>query len=852
MLKKNPAMWLALLLTLVFLVLARFQPSFLESLELKTYDIRMQIRAGDAATKTNIAVVDIDNDSITKLGRWPWPRSLMAQVLTKLSDNQASLIGLNVIYSEPEKAAGLEIIQDLEKDFSASFGKTGGAAAANFIKKLGEAQAALDYDRELAETLGRVGKVVLPVYFDVGQYVADPEKVAELPEVLQNNGLTQALGMGAGYMIPAAKIVMPIPAFSNAAKGLGHLNTLATIMPDADGAVRREALLIDYRGLPFPSYTLRLAALAQGIDLEKIKILPAEGVILGSRLIPTNPNMDYYITFTDSKAFPRFSFFDVLNDKVDPSAFKDKIVLIGVSASGIDIPQVTPVDTAMSTAMFSANSLHNLMTGGFVVRSATMSLVELLVILLVGVFLSILLPRLKAGIGALVSGGVLVVLVVAGVYLFLGPNLWFKMTYPVLLTIFGYAGVTTIRYFVTEARKEKVEGESAEINRMLGLNFQTQGQLDMAFDKFRRVPVDDGMKDILYNLALDFERKRMLNKAVSVYQYISDFDANYRDIGSKIKKLNVASETMIFGLGSGGRQAEDGTLVIDEETRPTLGRYEVVKELGRGAMGVVYQGKDPKINRVTAIKTIRFEEEYDPDEAIKMKEQFFREAETAGVLSHPNIVTIYDAGEDHDLSYIAMEYLEGHDLKEHASKEALLPLRQTLALIADVADALGYAHDKGVVHRDIKPANLMLLNNGIIKITDFGIARAVASSKTKTGVVKGTPFYMSPEQIKGIKVDGRSDIFSLGVVLYELLSGVQPFRAEDLTSLIFKITSEEPEPVTDHNPKVPKAVTQIISKALAKDRDKRYQKAEQMAAHLRTIVQKLDELEAKKKAQPAG
>jgi serine/threonine-protein kinase len=481
-----------------------------------------------------------------------------------------------------------------------------------------------------------------------------------------------------------------------------------------------------------------------------------------------------------------------------------------------------------------------------------MNLIELVVILLVGVFLSMLLPRLRAGAGALVSGGMLVVLVMAGVYLFLGPSLWFKMTYPVLLTIFGYAAVTGTRYFVTEARKEKVEGESAEINRMLGLNFQTQGQLDMAFDKFRRVPVDDGMKDILYNLALDFERKRMLNKAVSVYQYIAERDAAYRDIQAKIKKLNVASETMIFGLGTGGRQAEDGTLVIDEQTRPTLGRYEVIKELGRGAMGVVYQGKDPKINRVTAIKTIRFEEEYDPEEAARMKEQFFREAETAGVLSHPNIVTIYDAGEDHDLSYIAMEFLEGGDLKEHASKEALLPIRQTLELVADVADALGYAHEKGVVHRDIKPANLMLLNNGAIKITDFGIARAVASSKTKTGVVKGTPFYMSPEQIKGIKVDGRSDIFSLGVVLYELLCGVQPFRAEDLTSLIFKITADEPEPVTDHNPKVPKAVVQIIAKALAKDRDKRYQKAQQMASHLRIVVEKMDELDAKKKAQPAG
>ncbi|MBU2547239.1 MAG: serine/threonine protein kinase, partial [Proteobacteria bacterium] len=185
---------------------------------------------------------------------------------------------------------------------------------------------------------------------------------------------------------------------------------------------------------------------------------------------------------------------------------------------------------------------------------------------------------------------------------------------------------------------------------------------------------------------------------------------------------------------------------------------------------------------------------------------------------------------------------EGHDLKEHASKDKLLPMRHVIGLVADVAEALGYAHDKGVVHRDIKPANIMLLSNGMPKVTDFGIARATASSKTKTGVVKGTPFYMSPEQIMGKKVDGRSDIFSLGVVMYELLTGTQPFKADDLTALIYKITSEDPEPITQHNAKIPKAIQQILDKALEKDREKRYQKAQQMAEHLRIVARKIDEL----------
>ncbi|MBW1708898.1 MAG: CHASE2 domain-containing protein [Deltaproteobacteria bacterium] len=842
MIKKNPAMWLALLITLIFLLLARFPIDFLESLELKTYDLRMRFRAGNETTKTDIVVVEIDDDSITKLGRWPWPRSLVAQMVTKLKEQKASLIGLNIIFSEPEVAEGLNLIRELEADFSAKFARSDNEEAKDFLSKLTKAQATLDRDKILAQAIADSGNVVLPVFFEIGPYIINPDKELDFEEVLLKNGLIHAQGMGQGYIIPASKVIAPISSFAEGATGLGHVNTL----PDRDGAVRREALLIDFKGLPFPSYTLKMAMLSRGLQMENVHIQGMEGLKFGPGFIPTNPNLDFFVTFTDPKAFPRFSFYDVLNDKVDPAAFKDKIVLIGVSATGIDIPQVTPIDKTMSTGMFSANVLHNLIKGGFIVRSGMMNLVEFLVILLVGLFLSILLPRLRARSGAIVSGVVLVGIVGAGIYLFVGMDIWFKITYPVLLAIFGYAAVTTTRYFVTEARKEKVEGESVEINRMLGLNFQSQGQLDLAFDKFRRCPVDDGLKDILYNLALDFERKRMLNKAVSVYQYIGQHDSDYRDITAKIKKLNVVSETMIFGLGTGGRQADDGTLVIDEDTKPTLGRYEIIKVLGKGAMGVVYQGKDPKINRVTAIKTIRFEEEYEPEEVDKIKKQFFIEAETAGILSHPNIVTIYDAGEDLDLSYIAMEYLEGHDLKEHTKVENLLPMRQVIGIVADVADALNYAHDKGIVHRDIKPANIMLLDNGEVKVTDFGIARATATSKTKTGVVKGTPFYMSPEQIKGVKVDGRSDIFSLGVLLYELLAGVQPFRADDLTSLIFKITTEEPEPVTEHNPKVPKAVVQIISKALMKEREKRYPKADQMASHLRMVARKLDELAAKK------
>jgi tRNA A-37 threonylcarbamoyl transferase component Bud32 len=295
----------------------------------------------------------------------------------------------------------------------------------------------------------------------------------------------------------------------------------------------------------------------------------------------------------------------------------------------------------------------------------------------------------------------------------------------------------------------------------------------------------------------------------------------------------------------------DETVVVQEvsQSKPRLGRYEILEELGRGAMGIVYKGRDPKLDRLTAIKTIRFTDDFDEDQAAKIREQFYREAEVVAKLSHPNIVTIYDVGEDLDLSYLAMEYLEGESLEAYARKEQLLPIRKTIDVTAQVCDALAYAHGHGIVHRDIKPANIMILKNGLVKVTDFGIARATASSKTRTGVIKGTPYYMSPEQISGMKVDGRSDIFSLGIVFYQLLTGELPFGGENLAAIMYQITTVEPDPPTKYNPKIYKAAVAILNRALEKSLESRYPTAKQMGDHLKLLAQKLDELKGKAAGQ---
>jgi serine/threonine-protein kinase len=257
-------------------------------------------------------------------------------------------------------------------------------------------------------------------------------------------------------------------------------------------------------------------------------------------------------------------------------------------------------------------------------------------------------------------------------------------------------------------------------------------------------------------------------------------------------------------------------------------------------MGVVYMGKDPKIGRVVAIKTMALSQEFEGDELQEVKERFFREAETAGRLNHPNIVSIYDAGEEHDLAYIAMEFLKGKDLVPYTKADNLLPLPKVMSIIARVADALDYAHKQHVVHRDIKPANIMYdPETDTPKVTDFGIARITDSSKTKTGMVLGTPSYMSPEQLAGKKIEGGSDLFSLGVSLYQLACGKLPFEGDSMAQLMYRISTEPPTDIRGIRADIPPCLVAVIEKTLSKDNEGRFASGAEMAEALRQCASKL-------------
>ena len=271
--------------------------------------------------------------------------------------------------------------------------------------------------------------------------------------------------------------------------------------------------------------------------------------------------------------------------------------------------------------------------------------------------------------------------------------------------------------------------------------------------------------------------------------------------------------------------------------RAALGRYEVEGLLGRGSMGAVYLGRDPKIGRQVAIKTMALTQEFEGEALAEARGRFFREAETAGRLQHPGIVTIFDAGEDQGLAWIAMEYLRGHDLQRYTQPGRLLPVADVLAIVARVAEALAYAHSQGVVHRDIKPANVMVdAASDSVKVTDFGIARIADTSRTRTGLVLGTPSFMSPEQMAGRRVDGRSDLYSLGVMLFQLLTGALPFRSESMAKLMFQIANEPAPDVRGLRPELPQALADSVALALEKRPEVRYADGSQFAADLRTLI----------------
>ncbi|MGD8493011.1 MAG: serine/threonine-protein kinase [Desulfobacterales bacterium] len=828
---------LMLLIAALAGMLFGFKPLLL--LEYKAYDLMSTLRRPKEGMP--VIIVSIDDVSLNKVGDWPWPRSFIAEIINTLSKNGAHTLGISILYRNLELNAGGKEIQNLRENLPENLPPVKKQILKKMDRLLVQAQNRLDHDALLISAVRTARNVVLPLRFIVSE--SDNATATALSEWLKMNSrqfpeetAAQDLPVKAAAIlfnlrpdeaIRASQVQQPYQELSRKSGALGHINLIV----DPDGRVRSVPLFIPFQDRNFASLALQVAIKYYGATIRNVR-KHSSGLQIRRLSVPTTGPDQMLIDFSGRETnIQRISAVDLMEGRIEPEQLRNKAVLLGLSAEPFSPRYQIPRTGEASSLEITACAVENIINRRHISRPSWFAALEILVLLYFGFFLMVVIPKVPPRIGMLIFTIFLATWLGVAVLLLVAQGQWLRSMTPTLFAVLGF--MLTGRLRISDAKKD----ESVELNKSLGLSLQGQGMLDMAFEKFLKCPITDkSVKALLYNLGLDFERKRMFNKALAVYNHILKAGA-FKDIKRRIKHLKQLEQTLAMPVGQNKKDA--GLLWAGATTKPTLGRYEIIKELGRGAMGTVYLGKDPSINRQVAIKTLNYAD-VDAQQLNEVKDQFFREAEAAGKLSHPNIVTIYDVGEDHDMAYIAMELLNGRELTHFCKKDNLLAVDRVLSIGLSAAEALAYAHQQGVVHRDIKPANIIVLENDQIKVADFGIARVMSSSsKTETGIIFGTPNYMSPEQVAGKKVDGRSDLFSLGVVLYEMLSAEKPFSGENITALMYAITHSNYAPLSQIAPRTPKCCVKLIDKLLSKGVSKRYQTADQLIKQIHLCRQEL-------------
>jgi eukaryotic-like serine/threonine-protein kinase len=809
-------------------------------LEAPLYDRVLRGAASDdrAPRATNeVVIVDIDQGSLDKLGPWPWPNDLHANLIDRLSAAGVTTIGFTIPFQATQSRDELQRMREAVALLADS--KLSETERAKQLLPLPSNPSGLDADTQLVRALRRHGNIVLPVETRLGNYGA-----TNLPPARLLAGGAQATPLA----IPASTVQLPTASLLGAATALGHLQLLA----DADAVVRSDVTALDLGNALLPSLAIAVTARALQVEPSEIVVGSATQLRLGPRKVALEPRLTVrpqYAKASGPTSFVRHPYWRILSGAVGPEQLQGKVVLVGFADSQTPATTTlaTPVDPRTPLVLAIASTVDSLLQQRLYQHPGYAVAIEWGVILLVIALAAFALPVLGLWGSALVSMLLVGMLAVTEIGLLHSGRIWLQLVIPSLATAAAFA-LYVVAELVRRANVKAGAGRNASADlRALGQTFQQQGQLDLAFETYRRCPLDAHTLELLYHLGTDFERRRQNQKASAVYSHIATKDANYRDI--KMRRTRVKDspverdpsypKTRPLPLPTQPMQTEaDAFSATTPNVKRTLGRYEIERELGKGAMGVVYLGRDPKINRVVAIKAIALAEEFGEEDLVEARARFFREAEMAGRLNHPAIVTVYDAGEDQGLAYIAMEYLRGQHLSHFTDSTRLLPADKVLGLVARVADALHYAHRQNVVHRDIKPANIMFnADTDELKITDFGIARLTDTSRTKTGIVLGTPSFMSPEQLEGRLLDGRSDQFALGVSLYQLLAAQLPFRAESMPRLMHKIATEPHAPIRSLCPELPISVDTAIDRVLAKDADDRYENCTEFAVALRSCAE---------------
>lgn len=801
------------------------------------YALGMKLSAPRRASERFVTVL-IDVEAARAAGDWPWPGPRLAALAEGIRAAGAHSIAW-MLPPERETAPAVNANLDRLAEF---VGENPEALAV-----LTELRQRLDPNAALADAFATGGNVLLGVRAAEG--AADPAAARQLMPF----GLQHVTGDAAGLPLPPSfrpPDFPPLellrhgfdapepPAYAPRAAAAALPGAVAAIglVPPVDG-YWRQPLIWRVNGVYLPSLPLLMAAAGQGRTVEDVLVYKGHGVALGDDWLPTNAALEarpYFYPATGPGSVARIPATAVLDGSVEPARLRDRIVLVGLANGELVSTPMDEVPTAVAVAQTAAS----LYAGDVYHRPAWVGWAQLALWLSVAAWLLAAVPRLQTR-NALIGTGVIALIAVnAELLLLISQSLWLPMTGPVLALLLGHFILFAHEWL--HARRVAQARAVSDAYLSLGEALRAQGQLDRAFDALKQCLPGETVERQLHDLGLDYERKRHYAKALQVYHRLKALAPRYPEIDHRINRLRTLEEQSLRSRRSG--PIETAALEETGASNPRIGRYEILRELGRGAMGVVYLGRDSRIGREVAIKTLAFSDEFSGDALEHVKERFYREAEAAGRLSHPNIVTIYDVGEEDDLAYIAMDYLRGEPLVAHTKEGGLLPVERVLTIAAHVAEALHYAHEQGVVHRDVKPANMVLTRDEHeVKVTDFGVAHLTDASKTKTGTILGSPSFMSPEQVAGKRVDGRSDLWSLGVSMYQLLTGHLPFTGEPLATLMYRIANEEPTTPRAWRPDIPECVEAIVMKALSKEASARYQTGRGMAGAIRQCLGKMGE-----------
>jgi len=828
----------------------------LQSLERIMYDWSIRHISQPFNDKNDkVAVIAIDDKSLQELGDWPWSRAIYAQMLDLLTPH-SKVIGLTLDFSNPQSTpidnASLNALQTLNQqvqqlntmmaklrhlkprtsrtqvdldDFLTWYESATLDTTAQDIQRLYEE---FNGDQQLAMRLSASDKILLGMSVKLGQS-STPDTLPtyllnhELKTITSNQLSTQVTS---SPFFSSATVAPPAEILGSQANGIG------AIVPGITDP-RHIPLVVSYHQHYFPSLPLLLVAKSYEFSHHDIEIVLSKGIRMKYVSFGTDKHLAIQPVFyrtSQQSALPVDSFVDVLQGKISPQKYQGKIVLLGVTASHYSVLHSTPLGE-MPMVIALAHTTASLLKQDYVTVPDWAHWLYIGLLIFLVIYFGLILPHLRLTLALTFSINLFILTGLT--YYFLINQRWIvSMALPLVLIPVGHLALILKRSVSAYQEAFRLRPDMVESNRLLGLAFQGQGHLDLAFEKFCLCPPDEVIMGLLYNLALDYEFKRQFSHAGAVYDYILHYNSNFRDVEQRVERLRKLKKAKWF-QGNNTHETLQNWLLEERKENPTLGRYQIERQLGKGAMGIVYLGKDPKMDRLVAIKTLALSQEFDTGELPEATTRFFREAAAAGRLSHPYIISIFDAGEENDLAYISMEFFKGGNLVPYTRKDNLLPVVTVLRIIMQAAEALDYAYLQGVVHRDIKPANIMYNPaTGKIKITDFGIARITDATKTKTGVILGTPSYMSPEQLAGKELDGRTDLFSLGVTLFQLLTGELPFHADSMATLMFKIANEPHQDILELRADLPLCLKQTVDRALQKRMEDRYQTGLQFAQAL--------------------